>query len=68
MNEQVCATCRFFKSFNAFNGWCHRYPPREVTQISDAEGVWERPKWPRVEETSWCGDYEENPAPQQEKP
>jgi hypothetical protein len=46
----TCETCRFFEAQRVC-GLCHRYPPRAGNGL-DAD------RYPRVEETNFCGEHQ----------
>ena len=57
-NGENCTQCRFFQGY--FNGDCHRHAPVVIdmrTHIANS--------YPRVDEWTWCGDFEKRP---EEKP
>ena len=52
MNNEICVTCRFFRSDfeHAGVGPCLRFPP---TASGNNQTV-----WPVVKTTAWCGEYD----------
>jgi len=64
--KKFCGTCRFYDQYKAGYGWCRRYPPQVVGQISyeDPGEVYSKPDdtcWPEVSnDQDWCGEWEED--------
>ena len=59
MNEESCATCRFWKrdsAGGAVRGLCRPHPPRLLVPVPNAvEEPWRQP---HTLESEWCGEYE----------
>ena len=49
--EAKCKNCRFF---HTYSGICRRYPP--FVPHGEPTYNW---KWPIVNSTSWCGEFQE---------
>lgn len=56
LKEQKCDTCKFIRLEypGDIYGFCHRHSPGNYSHPSFLEPT----RWPRVDLTEWCGDYE----------
>lgn len=58
-DEKACESCSYWESAgpSLSHGWCHRYAPRPVSNLTEEGNYIEQSVWAQTSAIDWCGEY-----------